>query len=45
MNDERKAELRSILEGFNLNKTGVTLVLLTLAVLAVGVLAALRTVL
>jgi hypothetical protein len=41
MNGERKAELRSILEGFNLNKTGLTLVLLTVAVLAVGVLVAL----
>ena len=41
MNGERKAALRSILEGFNLNKTGLTLVLLTVAVLAVGVLVAL----
>ena len=38
MNGERKAELRQLLEGFDLNAVGLAAVLLTLAVLAGGAL-------
>ena len=45
MNGESKAELHQILNRFNLNTTGLMLVLVTFAVLGVGVAVALLMVL
>jgi hypothetical protein len=41
MTGEQKAELRQLLSGFDLNAVGMVLVVLTLAVLGVGAMAAL----